>query len=114
MTKKVQADLRKICDIIVQTVPAVQIYLFGSYAYGQPHEDSDYDIYVVLSDDGPRPLDAAVAVRRALLPVDTGPLDILANHASPFSERCQIPSNEREVCQKGVLLYGRETIQRVG
>lgn len=114
MTEKVRADLQKICDVIVATVPAVQIYLFGSYAYGQPHEDSDYDIYIVLEDGGPRPLDAAVAVRRALLPVDTGPLDILANHASAFSERCRIPTIEREVSQKGVLLYGREPIQRVG
>lgn len=28
-----------------------KIILFGSYAYGTPHEDSDIDLYVVTSDD---------------------------------------------------------------
>jgi len=28
-----------------------KIVLFGSYAYGKPHSDSDIDLYVVTSDD---------------------------------------------------------------
>jgi predicted nucleotidyltransferase len=28
-----------------------KIILFGSYAYGTPHEDSDIDLYVVTNDD---------------------------------------------------------------
>ncbi len=28
-----------------------KIILFGSYAYGTPHKDSDIDLYVVTSDD---------------------------------------------------------------
>ncbi len=28
-----------------------KVVLFGSYAYGKPHEDSDIDLYVVTSDD---------------------------------------------------------------
>ena len=28
-----------------------KIILFGSYAYGQPHQDSDIDLYVVTKDD---------------------------------------------------------------
>lgn len=115
MTEKVQADMREICEIIRRAVPTMRIYLFGSYAYGQPHQDSDYDIYVVLPDDGPKPLDAAVAIRRALLAVDTGPIDILAGRNSTFYDRCRVPSIEREVYGKGVLLYGQENDeQRVG
>ena len=115
MTEKVQADMREICGIIRKAVPTLRIYLFGSYAYGQPHQDSDYDIYVVLPDDGPKPLDAAAAIRRALLTVDTGPIDILAGRNSTFYDRCRVPSIEREVYGKGVLLYGQENDeQRVG
>ena len=28
-----------------------KIILFGSYAYGVPHEDSDIDLYIVTNDD---------------------------------------------------------------
>lgn len=28
-----------------------QVILFGSYAYGVPHKDSDIDLYVVTNDD---------------------------------------------------------------
>lgn len=28
-----------------------QVILFGSYAYGTPHKDSDIDLYVVTNDD---------------------------------------------------------------
>jgi predicted nucleotidyltransferase len=37
-------------DSILSTVgeSCEKIYLFGSYAYGTPHKDSDYDFFVVL------------------------------------------------------------------
>ncbi|MDR3110323.1 MAG: nucleotidyltransferase domain-containing protein, partial [Planctomycetaceae bacterium] len=41
MDKKIADELETIKNIIVQTVPVEQIYLFGSYAYGTPNEDSD-------------------------------------------------------------------------
>jgi len=34
-------------DSILKIVPAKYIYLFGSYAYGNPTEKSDIDIYLV-------------------------------------------------------------------
>jgi predicted nucleotidyltransferase len=36
---------------ILKFVPAKYIYLFGSYAYGNPTEKSDIDIYVVTPDN---------------------------------------------------------------
>ena len=107
MTEKVRSDLDKICEIIRETVPAVQIYLFGSYAYGEPHKDSDYDIYVVLSDDGPRPIEAMIDIRRAIPKDIRMPMDILALHESRFHYRLGAPTLENTVFEKGVLLYDR-------
>jgi predicted nucleotidyltransferase len=39
----VRVELDTLTKVIVETVPVEQIYLFGSYAYGTPHKDSDTD-----------------------------------------------------------------------
>ena len=47
-------DIEKIkLEIIKKLEPLNlnQIILFGSYAYGTPHKDSDIDLYVVTNDD---------------------------------------------------------------
>lgn len=105
MKEKNRKELEKLCEVIRQTVPTLQIYLFGSYAYGEPNEDSDYDLYVVISDDGPRPLAAAAKIRRAVLPFQTRPLDVLADRQNSFQNRKSVCTLERDIFQKGVLLY---------
>jgi predicted nucleotidyltransferase len=44
MIPAIQAELETLKDIIINTVAVEQIYLFGSYAYGTPHKDSDLDL----------------------------------------------------------------------
>jgi len=51
MDDKIQSQIDLIRDSILQVLPAEAIYLFGSYAYGIPGDDSDLDIYVVVPDD---------------------------------------------------------------
>ena len=43
--------LSSIKESVLKYVPARYIYLFGSYAYGNPTEESDIDIYVVTPDN---------------------------------------------------------------
>jgi predicted nucleotidyltransferase len=40
----IKAELDTLTKIIVETVPVEQVYLFGSYAYGTPHKDSDLEL----------------------------------------------------------------------
>jgi predicted nucleotidyltransferase len=49
----IQKELDTLVKIIVETVPTEQIYLFGSYAYGALHKNSDLDIYIVMKGDAP-------------------------------------------------------------
>jgi len=37
----IKQELDEIIKAISNTVPVEEIYLFGSYAYGTPHKDSD-------------------------------------------------------------------------
>ena len=67
MDATVQAELDKLKELIINAMPVEQIYLFGSYAYGTPHKDSDLDLYIVLKDDVPmRDLDAGLQIRMAI------------------------------------------------
>ena len=82
MTVKVKEELSHICQIIAETVDAEKIYLFGSYAYGTPSRDSDYDLCVLVSDMALRPADAVKRIRRALFMVQGR-----GKHSPPWNEK---------------------------
>ena len=50
MNQQDSRELKLITDTVCSVVDAEKIYLFGSFAYGMPKEDSDFDIYVLLTD----------------------------------------------------------------
>lgn len=103
-----QNEIAAIADMIKNTVDCEKIYLFGSYAYGEPTEDSDLDFYVVIPDDSVRPLEARRRIYRMLGDVKrTMPVDILASRASRFEERRLLPTMERQIAGEGVVLYER-------
>jgi len=103
------ADIREITELIKEAVPVERIYLFGSYAYGEPHEDSDYDFFVVIPDGGMRALDAAFAARRSFskLRPRRKPIDLLADYQSRFDQRSKLNTMERKIHNDGVMLYER-------
>lgn len=112
MTAQTSSYLTKLCHTIIGAVPTEKIYLFGSYAYGVPGPDSDHDLLVILPDEGPRPADAVKAIRRALYPVQDGPLDVIACRASEFERRTQGATLERRIVREGVLLHERRELDQ--
>jgi len=103
------ADIQEITELIKEAVPVERIYLFGSYAYGEPNEDSDYDFFVVIPDGGMRALDAAMEAHVSLCGWKNRkkPVDILADHRSRFAERSRLNTMERKIYNDGVMLYER-------
>ena len=53
---ELKSELKKLADKIKEITPATKIYLFGSYAYGTPNEDSDIDL-CILTDENKRKLE---------------------------------------------------------
>jgi predicted nucleotidyltransferase len=107
MEASVQAELDMLKDIIVNTLPVEQIFLFGSYAYGTPHKDSDLDLYVVLKDEVKmRDIDAAIQIRLAIDRKKSMPVDIVVSKQSAYKKRNLSPTMERTVAEQGVLVYG--------
>ena len=97
--------LKQICNVIYQTVDTEKIYLFGSYAYGVPTQNSDFDLCVIIPDNELRPADAIKKIRRALYSVQDMPLDIIVYRSEDFTNRQQTASLERKISREGVLLY---------
>jgi len=57
--------IEEIVNRVLQSVQPEKIILFGSHAYGQPHEGSDLDILVIVKSDLPR-YKRAVPIYKAL------------------------------------------------
>jgi predicted nucleotidyltransferase len=107
MNEAVKAELEKLKELIINAIPVEQIYLFGSYAYGTPHKDSDLDLYVVLSDDFPlRDLDAGLQISMAIARKKSMPVDIIAKKKKDFINRLDDITLERIVKRDGVRIYG--------
>lgn len=93
-------------DKILSCMNVERIYLFGSYACGTPHKDSDFDFYIVLPDDCPfTRLDALHKIRRNIGHTHFIPVDLLANYKSRFEELSQLPTMMRQIARDGIVLY---------
>jgi len=107
MDIKVQAELEKLKELIINAIPVEQIYLFGSYAYGTPHKDSDIDLYVVLKDDVQmRDLDAGLQISFAIARKKSMPVDIVAKKKKDFFSRLDGFTLEHKVNRDGIRIYG--------
>ena len=105
----VNEQILTIKDNILSTVGDIceKIFLFGSYAYGTPQKNSDYDFYVVLKDEAENPLLIMQKIYEFMCDTDYIPVDVLANYKSHFEKRSIQPTLERTIANKGVLLYER-------
>lgn len=107
LQKKIQDELQMLIDIITEIVPVEQIFLFGSYATGIPHADSDLDIFVVIKEDANiREIDAMKLINKAIRDKKTMPVDIIVSKKNKFNQRKHTPSIERQIAQEGMVLYG--------
>jgi len=103
MNEAVQKEIRKYTDYIASFKEVRKVFLFGSYVYGNPTENSDVDLLVTVL-DGIDKINLGVKIETALFDRKI-PLDILLNWESEFDTACDKTSLQREIREKGVLLY---------
>lgn len=92
-------------DCFVRQLSPLKAYLFSSYADGTARPDSDFDFYIVVSDEQTDTLELAARAYKAARGVKKRPVDILVGTESKFEQRRHMPTVENEVYRKGVLLY---------
>lgn len=77
--------------------------LFGSYAYGEPTEDLDVDILVVMEHEG-KPVHQSVAIRMRLRP--RFPLDLLVRSFEKICQRLDMGDGFiQDILDHGKMLY---------
>ncbi len=102
---ELEAMVATILDRLMPAFSPEAVYLFGSYAYGQPHSSSDMDLLLVVSESSLHPYERDAAAYRALGDLRF-PVDVQVYTRSEFEERAHWPlSFERTVKEKGRLLY---------
>lgn len=107
LEKKIQDELQVLVDIIIGVVPVEQIFLFGSFATGTPHPDSDLDIFVVIKEGTDiREIDAMKLINKAIRDKKTMPVDVIVSKRNKFNQRKYFPSIERQIAQEGMVVYG--------
>jgi predicted nucleotidyltransferase len=103
---QINDEILLIKDTILKTTECEKIYLFGSFAYGIPHKDSDYDFFVVLKDDieSKYPILEQISLNMSKANFKM-PIDVIADRNRDFEERKVLPTIERKIAREGVLLY---------
>jgi predicted nucleotidyltransferase len=95
-------------DRIVAHLNPQKVILFGSRAIGNTHEDSDWDVLVVVDDDIPRERLHWRAVHEARRGI-RGAIDLIPFRASTFLDRLDIVGSLPWIAaNKGVVVYERQ------
>ncbi len=102
--------IRRFARQVADRFAPEKIILFGSYAYGTPHADSDVDILVVMP--ARNQIDQACRIDDAFDP--PFPLDLIVRSPKNLAERlADGDSFLSEVMSKGKILYEKDN-GRVG
>ena len=98
-------EINELTNSFVKDLMPIRIYLFGSFAEGKQNADSDFDFYIVVSDEHADTLELACRAYKAVRSIKKRPVDILVGTQSKFERRKHLPTVENEVYRKGILLY---------
>ena len=97
--------IRRYARQVAERIQPDKIILFGSYAYGTPHEDSDVDILVVMPCRNQ--LDQAFKIHSTLLP--PFPLDIIVRKPHNLQWRlAERESFHTEIVTRCKVLYEKD------
>jgi predicted nucleotidyltransferase len=106
INNSIQNELDFITDAIKANTTPESIYLFGSYANGNPNIDSDIDIYVVVPDSEVDTVELGAKIRMDISRRKTFPIDLLIGKKSIFENRKKRLTMENIIASEGIKIYG--------
>lgn len=107
MTTGQQKTLDIISSRLAQEFDPEKIFLFGSYAWGKPDENSDIDLMVIVSNSDLPPARRSSRAYRALRGIGQSK-DIIVKTISEFNKYASVEASlEAKILKEGKLLYER-------
>jgi predicted nucleotidyltransferase len=108
MKEEVKTILTEVVEKLKSEYKPLRIILFGSYAFGNPTEDSDRDL-LILKNTNKRRVDRFVQVKRIIYnPNCKIPISPLVYSPEELEDRLKIGDDFiKEIIQKGTILYER-------
>lgn len=101
------ALLREMTARLVETFQPEKVILFGSHAWGSPHEGSDVDLYVIVPESSERPLQRARRALACLSGLRVAKDVLVRTRAEAEKFRHVYASLESLIFEKGKVLYER-------
>lgn len=102
-----EKTINKVKDRLVKAYHPLEIYLFGSYAWGTPNEESDLDLLVVIDETNENRYKLLTKGHRALIDLDISK-DILVYTKNEFLERAEdISTLGYQIKNKGKKIYAK-------
>jgi predicted nucleotidyltransferase len=99
--------IESVTQKLVKTYNPIAIYLFGSYAWGHPDEESDLDLLVVIPESDEQSHKRSIIGRRALWELDI-PKDLIVYTQDEFNARiADSTSLLYKIRNNGKVLYAR-------
>ena len=100
-------EISALTDTISKKFNTKKIFIFGSYAYGEPNSDSDIDLCIITDLGAKRKIDLLREIRREITSSFHFPIDVLIYDDKEFSERATYENTlEYKISKQGLLVYG--------
>jgi uncharacterized protein len=100
--------LPEIVRRIVDEFDPEEIILFGSRAWGEPVQDSDYDLLIIIPHSDELRARRATRAYRALRGIKV-PIDVIVSARAEFDRFSGVRASlEAEILERGKKLYGRK------
>jgi len=106
LREKAQPVIAEATRLLVDEFHPEEIWLFGSYAWGEPTADSDLDLFVIVPESPENSLSRAQQAHRALGNLDMAKDVIVKTRAEVDRVKSLRPTLAYKVLNEGRLLYG--------
>ena len=98
--------LETVTQRLVAEFQPEQVWLYGSHAWGDPHDNSDVDLFVVVRDSDETPIRRAQRAHRCLRGLRM-PKDVLVETRQEIDRVKGLPTSlENAILNRGRRLYG--------
>ena len=99
--------IEEVTDRLVKTYNPIEIYLFGSYAWGKPTEDSDLDLLIVIDESNEKSYRRAIPGYDALFGMGISK-DLIVYTKEEFDKVVNnISTLGYKIKKEGELIYAR-------